>query len=64
MACLKLFSCVGKNGTVVSILKIYNGSVCYFCFGIEMTQVEQSPIELIINFNSTQKVVTDKKETR
>ena len=61
-ACLKLFCCVGKNGTVISILKVYNGSLYHFCFGLETTQLETSPIEPVVNFNSTRKTVTDKKE--
>ena len=34
---------MGKNGTVISILKVYNCSLCHFCFGLETTQVENPP---------------------
>ena len=59
-ACLKLFYCVGKTGTVISILKLYNG--CLYHFDLESTQVEKSPIEPVINFNSPWEAVEDKKE--
>ena len=58
-ACLKLFCCVDKNGTVISILTVYSGSLCHFCIGLEATQVEKSPTEPVANFNSTRKAVTD-----
>jgi len=61
-ACLKLFCGVGNNGTVISILEVYNGSLCHFCFGLETTQVEKSPVEPVVNINSRRKMVTDKKE--
>ena len=57
MACLKLFCCVGKDGTLIRILEVYNGS-----FGFETTQVEEFPIEPAVNFNSTRKTITDKKD--
>ena len=51
-ACLKLFCCIGKNGALINILKVYNDSRCHLSFGIETTQVEKSPIEPVVNFNS------------
>ena len=33
------------------------GNLCHFCFGLDKTQVEKSPIEQVVNFNSTRKTV-------
>ena len=63
MICLsEAFYCGGKNGTVISLLKVYHGNLYLFGLGLETTQFEKSPIEPVFNFNSTQKAVTDKKE--
>ena len=53
---------MGKNGTVVTILNVYNGSLCHFCFGLETNQVEKSSTEPVVSFNSTRKAVTEKKD--
>ena len=45
--CLKSFCCVGKNGTVIGILKVYNGSYFHLWIGLETTQVEKFPNEPI-----------------
>ena len=41
---------MGKNGTVISLLTVYKGSLCHFCFGLETIQVEKSPIKPVVNF--------------
>ena len=41
---------MGKNGTVISLLTDYKGSLCHFCFGLETIQVEKSPIKPVVNF--------------
>ena len=56
-----------KNSTIISILKVNKGSHCHFCLGLETTQVEKSPIEPVLNFNSTengQKPMAHKKTVK
>jgi len=53
---------MGKNGTVISILKVYNDRRCYFCFDLKTTEVEKSPIDPVVSLNSTRKAVPDKRE--
>ena len=55
-------SAVWAKMAVISILKVYNSSLCHFCFGLETTLVEEFPIEPIVSFNSTRKAIMDKKE--
>ena len=51
---------MGKNGTVIRILNVYNNSRWYLCFGLETTQGKKSFVEPVVNFNYTRKAVTDK----
>ena len=51
----KLLCCVNMNGTVISVLKVHDGS-------LETTHVEKSSIETVLNVNVTWRTDTDKKE--
>ena len=42
---------IGLTLIVTSILEVCNGGLCHFCFGLKTTQVEKSPVELVVNFN-------------
>ena len=58
--CLKLFCRMCENGIVISIPKVYNGSLCHFRLGLETTHVEKFPIEPVVSATPRRRSLKDR----